>query len=29
MLTKKMHDSLDKHVVTIEQLQKEKEGYSD
>ena len=29
MLTKKMHNSLGKHVVTLEQLQKEKTGYSD
>ena len=29
MLTKKMHDSLGKHVVTVEQLKKEKSGYSD
>ena len=29
MLTKKMHDSLGKHVVTVEQLKKEKTGYTD
>ena len=29
MLTKKVNDALSKHVVTMEQLQKEKEGYTD
>ena len=29
MLTRKMHDSLGGHVVTLEQLKKEKAGYSD
>ena len=29
MLTKKVNDSLSKHVVTMEALQKEKEGYTD
>jgi len=29
MLTKKVQDSLSKHVVTMDQLKKEKEGYTD
>ena len=29
LLTRKLQDSLDEHVVTIDQLQKAKEGYSD
>lgn len=29
MLTKKLVDSLDKHVITLDHLKKLKEGYSD